>query len=151
MARCIALARASIGQGELPFAALVCKNGGVVAEATNRVAREGDVTRHAELLALSDAQKKAEVEAAEGLHALLGRGALSHVRLSDPRNGDQPRGFCPQVAGHGRLDAMESFLGIHSWREPCPYSSAGRPRLSAACWLMTLKRPGGNGGRCCGP
>jgi tRNA(adenine34) deaminase len=58
MARCIALARASIGQGELPFAALVCKNGVVVAEATNRVAREGDVTRHAELLALSDAQRR---------------------------------------------------------------------------------------------
>src|SRR3954453_10434247 len=66
MARCIALARASIGQGELPFAALVCKNGVVVAEATNRVAREGDVTRHAELLALSDAQRRLKTKRLKG-------------------------------------------------------------------------------------
>ena len=58
MARCIALARASAHQGELPFAALVCQDGLVIAEATNRVARDGDVTRHAELLAVSDAQRR---------------------------------------------------------------------------------------------
>src|SRR4051812_3061093 len=57
MERCIALAGASVRQGELPFAALVCQDGVVVAEATNRVARDGDVTRHAELLAVSEAQR----------------------------------------------------------------------------------------------
>src|SRR5215218_8500892 len=66
MARCIALARASIGQGELPFAALVCKNGVVIAEATNRIAREGDVTRHAELLAVSDAQRRLKSKRLKG-------------------------------------------------------------------------------------
>ena len=58
MQHCITLARAGAGQGELPFAALVCKDGVIVAEAANRVAREGDVTRHAELVAVSDAQKR---------------------------------------------------------------------------------------------
>jgi tRNA(Arg) A34 adenosine deaminase TadA len=38
MVRCIALARASAHQSELPFAALVCQDGVVIAEATNRVA-----------------------------------------------------------------------------------------------------------------
>jgi tRNA(adenine34) deaminase len=58
MARCIALARASAHQSELPFAALVCQDGVVIAEATNRVARDGDVTHHAELLAVSKAQRR---------------------------------------------------------------------------------------------
>src|SRR3954447_12589369 len=58
MERCIALARASAHQRELPFAALVCQDGVVIAEATNRVARDGDVTHHAELLAVSKAQRR---------------------------------------------------------------------------------------------
>ncbi len=57
MARCIALSRQAVAAGEFPFAALICRNGEIVAEATNRVARERDVTRHAELLALSQAQR----------------------------------------------------------------------------------------------
>src|SRR4051794_1860333 len=66
MARCIALARASARQGELPFAALVCQDGVVIAEASNRVARDGDVTRHAELLAVSEAQRKLKSKRLKG-------------------------------------------------------------------------------------
>src|SRR3954452_12641236 len=66
MARCIALARASVRQGELPFAALVCQNGVVVAEATNRVAQDGDVTHHAELLAVSEAQRRLQSKRLKG-------------------------------------------------------------------------------------
>ena len=58
MERCITLARTASRQGELPFAAVVCKGEVVIAEAANRVVREGDVTRHAELLAISAAQRK---------------------------------------------------------------------------------------------
>jgi tRNA(adenine34) deaminase len=57
MQRCIALSKAAGMLGEYPFAALVCRDGRAVSEATNRVARDGDVTRHAELLAISEAQK----------------------------------------------------------------------------------------------
>jgi len=58
MRRCIELSRIGTTQGEFPFAALICsKDGTVLAEATNRVARDRDVTRHAELLAVSEAQK----------------------------------------------------------------------------------------------
>jgi tRNA(adenine34) deaminase len=66
MARCIALARASSCRGELPFAAVVCKGEVVIAEAANRVAREGDVTRHAELLAISDAQRRLKSKRLKG-------------------------------------------------------------------------------------
>jgi tRNA(adenine34) deaminase len=56
MERCIALSRTAGKEGEFPFACLIAKDGEVVVEATNRVARDGDVTRHAEIVAVSMAQ-----------------------------------------------------------------------------------------------
>ena len=57
MARCIELSRIAVHKGELPFASVICKNGNVIAEATNRVSQDCDVTRHAELVAISTAQQ----------------------------------------------------------------------------------------------
>src|ERR1044071_2410605 len=57
MQRCIALAKIGTQRGEFPFACVIVRDGKVVAEATNRVAQGGDVTRHAELVAVSLAQK----------------------------------------------------------------------------------------------
>jgi len=57
MARCIRLSGTATQRGELPFGALVCRGHDVVAEATNQVVHDGDVTRHAELVAISEAQK----------------------------------------------------------------------------------------------
>jgi tRNA(adenine34) deaminase len=58
MARCIALSREAVDEGEYPFACVITENGRVVVETTNRVARDRDVTRHAELMAVSEAQRK---------------------------------------------------------------------------------------------
>ena len=57
MARCIALSRCAGKGGEYPFATVIALDGQVVAEAINRTIRDGDVTRHAEVLALTDAQR----------------------------------------------------------------------------------------------
>jgi tRNA(adenine34) deaminase len=57
MRRCFELARHATHDGELPFGALVARKGEVIAEAANRVSREGDITRHAELVAISEAQR----------------------------------------------------------------------------------------------
>jgi tRNA(adenine34) deaminase len=57
MRRCIELSKAAATDGEFPFASMVCRGDVVLAEATNRVARERDITRHAELVAVSLAQK----------------------------------------------------------------------------------------------
>jgi tRNA(adenine34) deaminase len=57
MRRCLALARNSGDLGEYPYAAVVCRNGEMVCEATNRAARDHDVTRHAEVVALVEAQR----------------------------------------------------------------------------------------------
>jgi tRNA(adenine34) deaminase len=53
----------------LPIACIICEGDTVVAEATNQVRQEGDVTRHAELIAISQAQHR------------LGRRNLSNCTL----------------------------------------------------------------------
>jgi tRNA(adenine34) deaminase len=57
MARCIELSKTSKQVGEFPFACVIAKDGKVVVETLNRVARDGDVTRHAEIVAIGMAQK----------------------------------------------------------------------------------------------
>jgi tRNA(adenine34) deaminase len=57
MQHCIALSKTAAGHGEFPFAAVICKKGVVLAEAVNRVARDRDTIRHAEIVAMSLAQK----------------------------------------------------------------------------------------------
>src|SRR3954454_19477888 len=57
MQRCIALSIRSGREGEYPYGVVICRDGKVVAESTNRVAHERDVTRHAEVVAISAAQK----------------------------------------------------------------------------------------------
>ena len=51
------IARAKSNQWEYPFAAVIGRNGKCVCEASNLVRREGDVTRHAEMVAMSAAQR----------------------------------------------------------------------------------------------
>ena len=43
--------------GELPFSCVICQDGEIVVETTNRVVRDADVTRHAEIIAISEAQR----------------------------------------------------------------------------------------------
>jgi tRNA(adenine34) deaminase len=58
MRHCFALAAKAAAQGEYPYAAVVVRDGEFVAETTNKVAQDRDVTRHAEMVAISEAQKK---------------------------------------------------------------------------------------------
>jgi len=57
MRRCIELSDIAGKQGEFPFASVIARNGTIIAEAINGVIRDGDVTRHAELVAVSRAQR----------------------------------------------------------------------------------------------
>ena len=57
MRRCFDIAVESSRGGGYPFAAVVVRKGRIVAEATNRVTQERDVTRHAEVVALAEAQR----------------------------------------------------------------------------------------------
>ena len=55
MRRCIA--RARLDRREYPFAAVIGRHGKFVCDASNLVRRAGDVTRHAEMVAMSAAQR----------------------------------------------------------------------------------------------
>jgi tRNA(adenine34) deaminase len=57
MTHAIELSKQSGKAGEYPYAAVVCRNGAIVAESINRVTHDGDVTRHAEVVTISLAQK----------------------------------------------------------------------------------------------
>jgi tRNA(adenine34) deaminase len=69
MKRCIRLSEKGIEEGELPFAGLICRGGDILAETANQVLRSDDITRHAELVAISKAQE------------ILGRKDLSDCTL----------------------------------------------------------------------
>jgi tRNA(adenine34) deaminase len=58
LTHCIDLSRQAIAQGENPFACVICHDDEIVSEATTRARRDADVTRHAEIIAISEAQKK---------------------------------------------------------------------------------------------
>src|SRR5436305_10858986 len=57
MQRCIALSVQSGREGEYPYGVVICRDGKVLAQSINRVRHEHDVTRHAEVVAISAAQK----------------------------------------------------------------------------------------------
>jgi tRNA(adenine34) deaminase len=58
MRRCVALAQSAGSRGEYPFAAVIGRRGAFICESLNMVRIEGDVTRHAEMVASSSAQRK---------------------------------------------------------------------------------------------
>ena len=55
MARAVELSLANVAAGGGPFAALVVKDGQIVAEGTNRVTTTNDPTAHAEVVAIREA------------------------------------------------------------------------------------------------
>src|SRR6476469_6747083 len=69
MRRCVELSAEAVQRRELPFACVICRDGEVVAEAINRVVQDADVTRHAEIIAISEAQR------------ILGRSDLSDCTI----------------------------------------------------------------------
>lgn len=69
MRRCIALASSARSLGEVPYAAVISRRGRFVCESLNAANGDHDVTRHAELVTVSRAQK------------LLGRSSLDDCTL----------------------------------------------------------------------
>ncbi len=91
MHRCIALSRDATREGEYPFATVIAVDGRVVAEAINHAVREGDVSRHAEVIALSVAQKA------------LGRKGLRRATLYTNVEPCAMCSFCAREAQVGRV------------------------------------------------
>jgi len=57
MSVCLDSAESALKKGEMPFGCVIVKNGNVVVTAENEVARTEDVTQHAEIVAMREAQR----------------------------------------------------------------------------------------------
>ena len=91
MARCVELSRIAVEKGEHPFGTVIARDGQILAEAINHTVRDGDVTRHAEVIALSQAQKA------------IGRMKLRHYTLYTNIEPCAMCSYCIREAGVGRL------------------------------------------------
>ena len=58
MRRCFEVAERSARDGGYPYSAIIARGERTISEATNRVSQDHDVTRHAEIVALVEAQRK---------------------------------------------------------------------------------------------
>ena len=86
------------------FACVICQKDEIVAEATTRARRDGDVTRHAEIMAISDAQRK------------LGTSNLSKCSIYSTVEPCAMCSYCIRETGIGRvLYCLPSpLMGGHS-------------------------------------
>ena len=91
MVRCIELSRFAAEKGEYPFGTVIACDGRIVAEAINCTIRQSDVTRHAEILALSKAQKT------------MGREQLRHCTLYTNIEPCAMCSYCVREAWIGRV------------------------------------------------
>lgn len=56
--RCIALSAKAVEEGDSPFGALIARGKNVIVQSGNRMKLDADITQHAEILAIRQAQKK---------------------------------------------------------------------------------------------
>jgi hypothetical protein len=125
MARAIALSRASGEAGEYPYGAVICRHDIVVAESINRVRKERDLTRHAEVVAISKARKAAQIPLCTELFQCIRKDFRPLPNFApDMAAAMTPRhlpilvpAFFRTLAG-GRLGGNASKSSVIAWRPP---------------------------------
>jgi tRNA(adenine34) deaminase len=124
MARCVELSRIAVTKGEYPFGTVIAQDGRILSEAINHTVRDGDVTRHAEVIALSQAQKT------------IGRQQLRHYTLYTNIEPCAMCAYCIREAWIGRVVwALSSPVmgGLSKWNILRDEDMSGRmPQIFAA-------------------
>jgi len=113
MRRCFDVAAHSARDGGYPFAAIVTKKGRTIVEATNRVSQERDVTRHAEAVALTEAQRTLACTSLDDctLYANVEPCALCSYAIREARIPKVVYGLSsPVMGGHSRWDILGDQL-----------------------------------------
>jgi len=106
MRRCIELSRDATREGDYPFGALVALDGEVVAESGNRAVRDGDFSRHAEIIAIAAAVKA------------IGRNGLARATLYSTVEPCAMCSFCIREAWAGRVVyalSSPAMGGVSKW------------------------------------
>ena len=109
MRRCIALAKSSRSEGEYPFCAVIGRFGEFVCEASNMVRRSSDVTRHAEMVALSAAQQTLRTRSLDDctLYSTVEPCAMCAYAIRESRIGRVIFGLqSPFMGGHSRWNIL---------------------------------------------
>jgi tRNA(adenine34) deaminase len=91
MARCIELSRLGAAAGERPFGSVVARGAEILGESANCTERDGDISRHAEIVAIAQARK------------LLGGAKLAECTLYSNVEPCPMCAFCLREAGIGRV------------------------------------------------
>jgi tRNA(adenine34) deaminase len=113
MRRCFHLAAQSAREGGYPYAAVIARKGHAIAEGTNRVSQERDVTRHAELVALTKAQTRLARTSLDDctLYANIEPCALCCYAIRETRIARVVFGLSsPVMGGHSRWDVLGDEL-----------------------------------------
>ncbi|WP_245329196.1 nucleoside deaminase [Bradyrhizobium centrolobii] len=109
MRRCVALARSAGKNGEYPFAAVIARRGEFICESLNMVRVEGDVTRHAEMVAIASAQKKLRATSLDdcALYSTIEPCAMCSYAIRETRIGRVVFSLrSPVMGGHSRWKVL---------------------------------------------
>jgi len=108
MRRCIALAGASVSEREYPFAAVIARSGALVCESANRVRRDRDVNSHAEIVAISTAQRIHGADLSDcTIYSIVEPCAQCCYAIRETRIGRVVYGLrSPLMGGHTRWDIL---------------------------------------------
>jgi len=137
MRRCIARARSD--QSEYPFAAVIGRHGKFVCEASNLVRREGDVTRHAEMVALSVAQRMLGTSSLHDctLYSTIEPCAMCAYAIRESRIGRVIFGLqSPVMGGHTRWN----ILMDQTLSSTMPEVFAPPPSVIAGCLCQEVRK-----------
>ena len=139
MRRCVSVARAGSSKGEYPFAAVISRRDEFVCEAHNMVRCVSDVTRHAEIVALSEAQRKLGSTSLEDctLYSTVEPCAMCSYAIRETRVGRVVFGLrSPLMGGCSRWDILrEDRLSA-----TMPEVFAAAPEIQFGCLQDLVQR-----------